>query len=220
MAVYAPGHPFPSSRPAEVLAARLAGTSLLAGVIGGAITTYLFLAMLEAHGSAPRTVINIATAVSLLGLIAWRLLSPTRAPSAKVFVGLVAAGVALILATAALVEIFQFGGNFDAEQLAVMGFVAIYGAIIGLVPAVVCLLVLSISLAMARRMGLGVTFAVTERMTTVLAMVVTAAFALWLAQAFGNGFRIRHLPMAAMIAVVAGTGANLAIRWSLVEPKA
>lgn len=199
------------------LAARLTGAAVGVGVVGGMATACLAVLFAASDVPPAARMLAIGLPLVLIALIGWRLAHATghvgRAPSNRWIAAVAAAGIVLTAVAQGWPEI---GGLDDdiAHNAGVALAVALYGAAAGLMPAVAAIVVTVPALLLLRAFRTRITLPSVQVLLTVLAMTVTAVFALWATGAMDT--RI----LTGTAAAIAGTGATLTARWALVDRQA
>ncbi|GAA0253129.1 hypothetical protein [Cryptosporangium japonicum] len=186
---------------------RFTAAALVTGLIGGAVTA-AFWALVEVAESPAEQVLAVTLPVFLAGLIGWRLAGAGRAPGAAPGAwrlgALAAAGAATIAAALGAPQVDAVTGDL-VHNLGVLLLVLFVGAVLGVVPAVAVALVGTVALRPLRRAPLPVA----QLTLTLVAMAVTAGFALWAAP------QPRSALVLGLATTLAGLGAALLTPWAL-----
>lgn len=203
--------------PPARLAARLTGAAAGVGVVGGMATACLAVLFAASDVLPAARLLAIGLPLVLVALIGWRWAQVTGhagpAPSNRWIAAVAAAGVVL---TAVAQGWSEIGGLDDdiTHNAGVALAVVLYGAAAGLMPAVAAIVVTVPTLLLLRASRMPITLPAVQVVLTVLAMAVTAVFALWVTGEMDT--RI----LTGTAAAIAGTGATLTARWALVDRQA
>lgn len=201
------------TRPAQ-LALRLTGAALGAGIVGGVVTAWLSALFGSIDVSPVARVLLVGLPVVLVAMIGWRLVAVARRagspPSGWWLGGVAVAGIALIMAAQAWPE----AQEFEASALGGALLFALFGAVYGMVPAAVTIVVLVPVLLLLRVSRVRVPLVAAQVLLTVVAIAVTAVFAQWVAASLGSGI------VTGVAAALAGMGAVLTAPWCLVNRQA
>jgi hypothetical protein len=204
------------TRPAQ-LALRISGAALGVGVVGGVVTAWLAVLYGEGDVSPVSFGLMILFPVVLLGVIVWRLAADAGRggpPPSGWWLGCLAvAGFVLVVLVQGMPQVDSIGEDITGNAGGAL-LVALFGAVYGVVTAVMSIVVLVPALLVLRAAGVRVPLVAAEVLLTVFAMVATAVFAQLIFPALGAGI------VSGTATALAGTGAVLTARWCLVDRRA
>jgi hypothetical protein len=196
-----------ATRP-DRLALRLVAAALGVGIVGGMVTACLSVVLGSGRVSPAVRVLLIGFPLVLATMIGWRV---ATGGSNRWLGWVAAAGVGLIGAVQGLPGVVEFGDGIT-HNVGVTVLVLIYGAVFGLAPAVVTIVLVVPALLVLRTSKVRVSLPVAQVLLAAVSMVVTAVFTLWIGLGAGN--------LVGLTAALAGTGAVLTARWCLVDRQA
>jgi len=191
---------------------RLVGAALGVGGVGGAVMVLPVL-MLGAESVNPVSGVLAVGLPLVLAVVLGRYLveitDPGPGRSYRVLVRATVASLLLITVAQVVPNVAELG--FSLSGVASLLVIPFIGAFYGLMPAAATAVVLVLGALVLRVLRVPVSLRAATVGMTVVAVVVTSAFTLWVTDWFRAEIAV------GMAAVVAGTGVLLTARWCLVD---
>jgi hypothetical protein len=204
------------TRPQQ-LASRLAVAALAVGALGGMATACLTLLFGAAEVLPAARILAVALPLVLVALIGWRLVAATGqvrpAPSSGWIAGVGAVGVALIAVVQGWPLVGELNDDLGSSASAALA-VVLYGTLFGLMAAAAAIVILVPAVLALRASRVRITLPGAQVLLTVVAMAVAAVFALLVTSEMDTPV------LTGTAAALAGTGAVLTARWTLVDRQA